>query len=122
MRKVLIGLVAAVSVLGAAQAETKTGNLTIGDYAAEQNLAGSDVDEMWISAWRCYSDTRTVMSGAELKAAGVFFEDARRDLEMDEEYARLVKIGYMYEKPTDINIGDFHATCLNEAHRKITTK
>jgi len=77
-------------VWGGAQAESEvsTGSSLIIEYVKENDLKGSDVDEMWITAWRCYGDNYDVMAGAELKELGVPLEADRRSLNMDEKGAR----------------------------------
>lgn len=96
-------------VWGGAQAESdvSTGSSLIIEYVKENDLKGSDVDEMWIAAWRCYGDNYDVMAGAELKELGVPLEADRRSLNMDEKGARLTEEGYKYKKPMDIEIGNF---------------
>lgn len=121
LKTAVILLTVFVGAWSVVQAED-TGGTLIGSYAVEQNLGGSDVDEMWVASWECYRETYTVTVGAELSAVGISYEKAKRDLEMDDDYARLIKIGYEYRKPTDINIGQLHAKCLNDAHKKITTQ
>ncbi|HJH23316.1 MAG TPA: hypothetical protein K8U84_02040 [Paenalcaligenes hominis] len=96
-------------VWGGAQAESEvsTGSSLIIEYMKENDLKGSDVDEMWIAAWRCYGDNYDVMMGAELKELGVPLEKAKQDLNMGEKKTQLTEEGYKYKKPMDIEIGNF---------------
>lgn len=110
MKKVIA--VAAIGlglVWGGAQAESEvsTGSSLIIEYMKENDLKGSDVDEMWIAAWRCYGDNYGVMMGAELKELGVPLEKAKQDLNMGEKKTQLTEEGYKYKKPMDIEIGNF---------------
>ena len=105
-----------------AEDEISTGSSLIIEYMKENDLKGADVDEMWIAAWRCYGHNYDVMAGAELKELGVPLEKAKQDLNMGEKKARLTDEGYKYKKPMDINIGNFFAQCLNDAHKQITSK
>ena len=123
MRKTVVAFaIGLIAVTGVAQAEEVIGHELIVDYATNGELAGSDLDLMWVAAWRCFSETESIMMGANLKAKGASIDDVEARLDLDPKIKALFKEGFKYEDPFDLGIGRAHAQCLIDRHKKIASE